>query len=107
LRTWCRERIGTVHTFQGKEESIVWMVLGCDQDNNGGAHWASDKPNLLNVAVTRAQHRLFIMGDAELWGSKKYFYTAKQSLTTISPAEFLERMAFQDASLEESYAAPH
>jgi hypothetical protein len=30
LLKWCKDRIGTVHTFHGKEESLVWMVPGCD-----------------------------------------------------------------------------
>ncbi|WP_394365169.1 AAA domain-containing protein [Paraburkholderia kirstenboschensis] len=65
---WCRERIGTVHTFQAREESVVIFVLGADHHAEGSANWAASKPNLLNGAVTRAQHRIFIIGDASLWG---------------------------------------
>ncbi|WP_188489613.1 DEAD/DEAH box helicase [Stenotrophomonas maltophilia] len=94
LRTWCRERVGTVHTFQGKEESIVWMVLGCDTDTVGAAHWASSKPNLLNVAVTRAQHRCFLIGDTALWGGLRHFSAAHaEQLPRITPAQFLDRMS--------------
>lgn len=94
LRTWCRERVGTVHTFQGKEESIVWMVLGCDTDTVGAAHWASSKPNLLNVAVTRAQHRCFLIGDTALWGGLRHFSDAHaKQLPRITPAQFLGRMS--------------
>lgn len=77
---WCRERIGTVHTFQGKEERIVIFVLGADGDNAGSAIWAASTPNLLNVALTRAQHRIFIIGDASLWGGLKHFSEALRYL---------------------------
>jgi hypothetical protein len=84
---WCRDRIGTVHTFQGKEESIVIFVLGADHDSVGSATWAASKPNLLNVAVTRAQHRIFIVGDVSLWGGMKHFGEAFSQLKTPITAE--------------------
>jgi flavin-binding protein dodecin len=93
LAEWCKARIGTVHTFQGKEESIVWMVLGCDERTQGAANWAADKPNLLNVALTRAKHRFFMIGDAGLWGGLRHFVSADAGLLPrISPDEFLRRM---------------
>ncbi len=92
LQEWCRERVGTVHTFQGKEESVVWMVLGCDQDTLPAAQWAAAKPNLLNVALTRARHRFFMIGDAGLWGTLSHFDAARRALPVIRGAEFLERM---------------
>lgn len=92
LHEWCRERVGTVHTFQGKEESGVWMVLGCDQDTLPAAQWAAAKPNLLNVALTRARHRFFMIGDAGLWGTLSHFDAARRALPVIGGPEFLERM---------------
>jgi ABC-type cobalamin/Fe3+-siderophores transport system ATPase subunit len=73
LKRWVKCSIGTVHTFQGKEEKTVFMVLGTDPENDGGAKWASSKPNLLNVALTRAQHHVYLVGDIELWGKLPYF----------------------------------
>ena len=93
LRDWCKARIGTVHTFQGKEESMIWMVLGCDQTTQAAASWAADKPNILNVALTRAKHRFFMIGDAALWGKQKHFSVACTALPLISGAAFLQRIA--------------
>lgn len=92
LGKWCQASIGTVHTFQGKEEHIVWMVLGCDNRAAGAVSWAASKPNILNVALTRAKRRFFMIGDVELWGDKRYFHTAKLNLPVITEAEFLSRM---------------
>ena len=101
LRAWCKERIGTVHTFQGKEESMVWMVLGCDDQTQGAAQWAAGKPNLLNVAITRAKHRFFIIGAEDLWAGLDYFSDATPLLLPrISGAEFLLRA--RQAGLEQT-----
>jgi hypothetical protein len=54
--------------------------------------WASEKPNLLNVAVTRAQQRFFIIGDVELWGDARFFESARRCLPIISREEFLRRV---------------
>lgn len=70
---WKKQCIGTVHTFQGKENDIVIFVLGCDEHDNGGAKWASSKPNLLNVALTRAKKHIFVIGDPAVWDKLKGF----------------------------------
>jgi superfamily I DNA and/or RNA helicase len=70
---WRSNHIGTIHTFQGKENQTVILVLGCDPKNNGGAVWAASKPNLLNVAITRAKENIFVIGDPEAWQTKNYF----------------------------------
>ena len=90
LQAWAKARIGTVHTFQGKEESIVWMVLGCDADTLAAAGWAAAKPNLLNVALTRTQHRFFVIGDVELWGGLPHFRAAHcEASPRLRPDQFL------------------
>lgn len=93
LSKWCEGNIGTVHTFQGKENSIVWMVLGGDANTPGAVSWAASKPNILNVALTRAQHRFFMIGDANIWGDMNYFREARESLyPIITFEEFMLRI---------------
>lgn len=61
------KRIGTVHTFQGKEAKEVIFLLGCDNTDTskGAIGWVND--NIVNVAVTRAKYRLYVVGDEEAW----------------------------------------
>lgn len=63
------ERVGTVHTFQGKEASTVILCCAASTIRNkaGGIGWVNSTPNLINVAVTRAKHHLFVLGNAEDW----------------------------------------
>lgn len=89
---FCNHAIGTVHTFQGKEQSIVWMILGCDRESHLSAEWAASKPNLLNVALTRAKHRFFMIGDTNVWGTLPYFQVAKTKLAQITPQEFIDKI---------------
>lgn len=67
-RNWTSERIGTVHTVQGREAEAVLLVLGAPAPYQTGArNWAGGRPNLLNVAVTRAKERLYVIGNRSLW----------------------------------------
>jgi hypothetical protein len=59
--------IGTIHTFQGKEAPIVFLVLGADQKSAGAASWAVREPNMMNVAATRAKKEFYIIGDKKLY----------------------------------------
>lgn len=59
--------IGTIHTFQGKEAPIVFMVMGADENSKKAAYWAVSEPNMMNVAATRAQNEFYIIGDKKLY----------------------------------------
>lgn len=59
--------VGTIHTFQGKEAPIVFLVLGADQQSAGAARWAVSEPNMMNVAATRAKKEFYIVGDKKLY----------------------------------------
>lgn len=59
--------VGTIHTFQGKEAPIVFMVLGADSQSSGAAKWAVSEPNMMNVAATRAKMEFYVIGDKRLY----------------------------------------
>lgn len=72
--------IGTIHTFQGKEADEVIFVLGCDQDTGTGS-FEFVNANIVNVAVSRAKYRLYIVGDRKLWTEKnRYLDIANQEI---------------------------
>lgn len=65
---WINERVGTVHTAQGREAEAVIIVLGAPNPSQTGArNWAGGSPNLLNVAVTRAKEVVYVVGNRRLW----------------------------------------
>ncbi len=80
LQQWVQQAVGTVHTFQGKQTTAVFFVLGGDKTTLRAIEWASRKPNLLNVAVTRAQSRFYVIGDYDLWKIWPYFAVAAKNL---------------------------
>lgn len=88
FNNFLNHNVGTVHTFQGKENDIVILVLGCDAKNSGGASWASSKPNLLNVAVTRAKKHLFVIGDIKVWSDKRYFDKTYMKLSHVNKDDY-------------------
>jgi hypothetical protein len=65
--------VGTVHTMQGKEADVVILVLGGDPARPRARRFATEAPNLLNVAVTRARRRLYIIGNRETWATEPHF----------------------------------
>ncbi len=79
--------VGTVHTMQGKEADVVILVLGGDPDRPGARRFATREPNLLNVAVTRAKRRLYVIGNRDTWGNEPYFNVLAARIPTGSPSD--------------------
>jgi AAA domain len=65
--------VGTIHTMQGKEADVIILVLGTNPHQVGARRWAAQKPNLLNVAVSRARRRFYVIGNYESWAGLTYF----------------------------------
>lgn len=67
-RADAREMCGTVHTFQGKEADYVVFLLGGDPKKPGViSSFAGKNPNLVNVTVTRAKKRVYVLGNRDYW----------------------------------------
>ena len=77
--------------MQGKEADIVVLVLG--GSNGGQRGWAAETPNLLNVAVSRAKRRLYVIGNRDLWKQRQYFnqLAARLPIVTARPTNEAER----------------
>jgi hypothetical protein len=65
---WLKDRIGTIHTVQGREAHTVFLVLGAPALPQCRArNWACNPPNILNVAVSRAKENLYVIGSYDAW----------------------------------------
>lgn len=90
-QAWVEKRVGTVHTFQGKEAEAVILMLGAGRGAKPGSrNWAGGTPNLLNVAATRAKRGLYIVGNREAWQGAGVFSEAAQMLPVRSAENWLE-----------------
>lgn len=85
---------GTVHKFQGKQAEEVFFVLGCSEKSKSAVRWVNS--NIVNVAVTRAMIRLYVVGDYDLWTKEnsRNFELVGEKLKKITVSEIinLEKM---------------
>ena len=85
LYNWMNANIGTVHKFQGKEANEVVFVLGCDSSSkNSYAVKGFVNSNIVNVAVTRAKFRLYVVGDIQVWKNNPFVHEAKKIMDTLA-----------------------
>lgn len=86
-RAWGERRVGTVHTFQGKEAEAVFLVLGASAESSRGSRdWAGATPNILNVAATRAKKAFYVIGKHDAWRRVGVFAAAADALPVVSLA---------------------
>ncbi|MEL6412989.1 MAG: AAA domain-containing protein, partial [Bacteroidota bacterium] len=84
---WVESSVGTIHTFQGRQADGVILVLGASASNQGALKFASESPNILNVALTRAKDFLLVVGNHEVWSKQRNFSLVAKRLAVIHPAE--------------------
>lgn len=78
---WLRARVGTIHTFQGKEAEAVIAVLGAPMAPQQAARrWAASTPNIFNVMVSRAKQALYVVGSHAAWSTVGYGKTVADAL---------------------------
>ncbi|MHC5717297.1 MAG: AAA domain-containing protein, partial [Nostoc sp.] len=54
--------VGTVHTFQGSEKKVIILSTKvCQPQDN--VYWINKRPNILNVAVSRAKELFILVGN--------------------------------------------
>lgn len=91
-------KVDTVDSYQGKENRIV--ILSTVRNNPNGRIGFLRSPNRVNVAMSRAMERLFIVGASKLWQGRhadsplgrvlKYAeQLAEQGRAAVLPAEQL------------------
>ena len=90
VKNWAKNNIGTVHTFQGQGTDEVIFLLGCDKNSISAANWVNK--NIVNVAVTRAKYRVYIIGDRDVWSCKPVAVARENLVDNIIDAEKLEEL---------------
>lgn len=94
--------IGTVHTFQGKEADQVIFLLGCDKNAISAVKWVNT--NMVNVAVTRAKYRLYVIGDYLVWKESEVFRKVKGILDSYAIRALHTLVADQTVSVDSERA---
>ncbi|MHB8252154.1 MAG: hypothetical protein ACYDEV_00285 [Acidiferrobacter sp.] len=60
------------------------LVLG-GGPQSGAKNWVAEKPNMLNIAVSRAKKWLYIIGNRADWSQRRYFDEAARQLRLAGP----------------------
>jgi superfamily I DNA and/or RNA helicase len=78
--------LGTVHRFQGGERSIV--IFSSVVTFTPSLAFLNARPNLLNVAVSRAQHHFVCVGHAALLSQGTRSRLLVERASALSPSEY-------------------
>ena len=78
--------LGTVHRFQGGERSIVLFSSVVTHGNS--LAFLNARPNLLNVAISRAQHHFVALGHAPILARGPRSRLLVDGVSTLSPATY-------------------
>ncbi|WP_416050283.1 AAA domain-containing protein [Cupriavidus basilensis] len=74
-------KVDTVDSYQGKENRII--ILSTVRNNIGQKHGFLSSPNRINVAMSRAMERLFIVGASKMWAGKNMNLPLGQALAKV------------------------
>ncbi|MBF2013979.1 MAG: DNA/RNA helicase [Rivularia sp. T60_A2020_040] len=67
-----KQSVGTVHTFQGAEKKvIIFSTRVSPPQDNSKVGWINKRPNLLNVAVSRAKELFILVGNLDRLKKRK------------------------------------
>ncbi len=83
-------RIGTVHTFQGAERELMIFSPVYGGNDNTTSYFFDTKPNMLNVAVSRAKKSFLVFGDMRIFSNQP----------TDRPSGLLGKYLFADQANE-------
>jgi superfamily I DNA and/or RNA helicase len=78
--------LGTVHRFQGGERSIVLFSSVVTHPTSLG--FLNTRPNLLNVAISRAQHHFVCLGHGAVLGQGRRTRLLIDGARAIEPADY-------------------
>jgi len=78
--------LGTVHRFQGGERSIV--LFSSVVTRVGGLGFLNTRPNLLNVAISRAQHHFVCLGHRAVLAEGAKTRLLVQAAHALEPGEY-------------------
>ena len=81
--------LGTVHRFQGGERSIV--LFSSVVAHSASLPFLNSRPNLLNVAISRAQHHFVCLGHAPILSQGPLSRLLVEGVNTLSPGAYEQR----------------
>lgn len=90
-------KVDTVDSYQGKENRII--ILSTVRNNLHQASGFVNNANRVNVAMSRAMERLFIVGSTKMWSGKNINQPLGKALTKIRLLAELGRASIPSAKL--------